>query len=713
MPDSPSPHTAIGAVLGTAGYMSPEQARGRGVDFRSDQFVAGPILYEMATGRQAFRRETPAQTIAAIIDATPEPLQSANPLLPAPARWIVERCLAKEPSERYASTLDLARELRDVRERLPEIGSSGSLPRAAVSLLAARLDWRRAARVGAVAAAVVALALGARALWTGHLPPLAPDRAPVVAVLPLTNLTGTPEDDAAAVGIQELVVAGLSEVEGVHVLARLSTAAYGERKRDLPGLARALDARYLVDGTLQRSRDSLRVSFSLVDTPSNVVRWSDTFDGASVQLFELQSRVAVGVAHALRVSVAPGARARIEARPTASPSAWDDFSAALLLLERTDRPGNAERAVARLEAALRAGPALRPGPRLARPRVWERYEDTGDAAWADRARDEVQEAIRLDPGTRTSASPSRGSTTAGEAGGGARGGAQGARSDPGPTTPSACSPSSSPTPARPTPPSTRPAAPSRCGPATRQPQRPRLGALHRRAIPEATGAYRRQTELQPDNAWAFQMLGTSHLLLGRARGSGRSLRRGHRRLAPDARAWANLAYVYLVRGDVAEAVRGYEEAARIEPLSGTIRRGLGDARAKAGDARAAAAEWRAAVGLSRTALGVNPRDSRQLKNVAICLAKLGERDEALRVAAEALEAGADVADTRYGVATVHAVLGDTTSALAELERALALGTSPFLVERDDELAPLRQTPGFRDLVRKAKARQGREVRRAS
>ena len=132
----------MGVVLGTVGYMSPEQARGREVDFRSDQFAVGAILYEMATGRQAFRRETPAQTIAAIIEDAPEPLAILNPALPAPARWIIERCLAKEPSERYASTLDLGRELRNVRERLPEVASSASSGRAAPSLL----DWRRSAR---------------------------------------------------------------------------------------------------------------------------------------------------------------------------------------------------------------------------------------------------------------------------------------------------------------------------------------------------------------------------------------------------------------------------------------------------------------------------------------------------------------------------------------------------------------------------------------
>ena len=121
-----SPNTAAGVVMGTVGYMSPEQARGRPVDHRADQFALGAMLYEMVAGRPPFQRESPVQTLAAIIEDEAEPLAVRAPTFPAPARWIVERCLAKEPFERYASTLDLARELRGVREHLSEVGSSGA-----------------------------------------------------------------------------------------------------------------------------------------------------------------------------------------------------------------------------------------------------------------------------------------------------------------------------------------------------------------------------------------------------------------------------------------------------------------------------------------------------------------------------------------------------------------------------------------------------------
>jgi eukaryotic-like serine/threonine-protein kinase len=112
--------TAEGVVLGTVSYMSPEQAAGKLVDFRSDQFSLGSILYEMATGRRAFKKDTAAETLAAVIREEPPPIAQLNPKVPTPLRWVVERCLAKEADERYASTKDLARDLKSVRDHLSE-----------------------------------------------------------------------------------------------------------------------------------------------------------------------------------------------------------------------------------------------------------------------------------------------------------------------------------------------------------------------------------------------------------------------------------------------------------------------------------------------------------------------------------------------------------------------------------------------------------------
>ena len=143
--------TEEGLIVGTVPYMSPEQARGAPVDFRSDQFSFGLILYELATGAQPFRRETPVQTLSAIITDEPAAICTINPRMPAPFMWVVERCLAKPPHGRYASTLDLARDLHTIRDRLAEA--------TAVNVTAADTGHSRRR----AAAAFVAVAVGSAA----------------------------------------------------------------------------------------------------------------------------------------------------------------------------------------------------------------------------------------------------------------------------------------------------------------------------------------------------------------------------------------------------------------------------------------------------------------------------------------------------------------------------------------------------------------------
>ena len=132
--------TSEGTILGTVGYMSPEQASGKPVDFHSDQFSLGAIVYEMATGRRAFRGATPVETLSSVIRDEPTPIRDAAPGTPTPLLWIVDRCLAKAPVDRYGSTRDLARDLANLRESGSP--SSGSVPGSAPApRRSRRLQW--------------------------------------------------------------------------------------------------------------------------------------------------------------------------------------------------------------------------------------------------------------------------------------------------------------------------------------------------------------------------------------------------------------------------------------------------------------------------------------------------------------------------------------------------------------------------------------------
>src|SRR6266542_467530 len=154
--------TRPGMVMGTVGYMSPEQAAGWPIDFRSDQFSFGSIVYELATGKRAFERSTTAETLTAIIREEPAPVAQLNPMVPAPLRWLVERCLTKDPEDRFGTTKDLARDLASIRDHLSEapVSAEGTGEQPAVSV-------GRRRRIVPVLVAAAIIAAGFAGLFTG------------------------------------------------------------------------------------------------------------------------------------------------------------------------------------------------------------------------------------------------------------------------------------------------------------------------------------------------------------------------------------------------------------------------------------------------------------------------------------------------------------------------------------------------------------------
>ena len=164
--------TRPGMVMGTVGYMSPEQASGRPTDFRSDQFSFGSILYEMATGKRAFERGTTAETLTAIIREEPEPVSQLNARIPAPVRWIVERCLTKDPEDRYGTTKDLARDLAQIRDHLSEAPVSAEVTgQHAAPPVHARRSLGPILAAAAVLAAVVGIGAFVAGKKAGRTPP--------------------------------------------------------------------------------------------------------------------------------------------------------------------------------------------------------------------------------------------------------------------------------------------------------------------------------------------------------------------------------------------------------------------------------------------------------------------------------------------------------------------------------------------------------------
>jgi serine/threonine-protein kinase len=701
-PESPSPQTAAGAVLGTAGYMSPEQARGRPVDYRCDQFTLGAILYEMATGCQAFHRETPAQTIAAIIEDPPEPVSARNPGLPPPVRWIIERCLAKDPGERYASTLDLARELRSLREHLPEVAGSASSPGGAAGSLirARRLLSRRVWVALGIALAVLGVVVGGPLL--GRLRPSLPSQKQL-AVLPFANAGGGPEAGVFGDGLVETLTTKLTQLERFQaaLLVVPASEVRAARVTSAGSARRAFGVTLVVTGSIQRSGDLVRLTANLVDAKSLRQLRAVVVDARPDDLRLLQDGLVRRVGEMLELELPPEAGKVLAAGETAMAGAWELYVRGRGYLQRYEDAASLERAMVAFQQALQRDPQYA----LAYAGLGEahlrRYEISPDpesvelaekacrraleinellapvhitlglvrtaTGRAEEALADFQRALALDP---SSGDAQRGLAAAQDA--------LGRPADAEAAYEKAIA-----------------GQPAYWG------NHSHLGAFYLRhgRYAEAEQAFRRVIELTPDNVRGHSNLGAVLHLMGRDDEAVRELERSLS-LRPTFEAASNLATIRFFGGHYGEAAAAYEKALALEEGDYRLWRNLAAARYWAPGLRpGAAAAYRRAADLAEKARAVNPRDPGLLVRLADCYAMLERAEEARSLARRALELAPEDVELMSVAAAVYEQLGDRTLALRWIERALRGGFSLDTVDRTPDLARLRADPRFAALRR--------------
>jgi TolB-like protein/Flp pilus assembly protein TadD len=380
--------TSPGVVVGTIGYMSPEQASGRPVDYRADQFALGLLIYELVTRTRPFDRPTTAQSMAATIEAEPPPIQSLNPQVPPHLAAIVSRLLAKDPAERYESTRDLAKDLGTVVDELSRPTSSEP------SGAAAEAIRRRAAttRLGVAIAAFIVVAAGLW-MWRSNratLPDTEEQQRPLIAVRAFSSLSPDAQQGYFAAGITEEIRGQLSQVAALRVLSRTGLDSY----RDDPARAvRELGVRNFVDGTVRVEGDRVRVSAELVDAASNETRWSQQYDRQLADVLAVQTEIAQQITQALHTNLSPSEKAVLAKRPTNNLDAYALYLKAASL-PSADRARNLE-AIDMLRKAL----ALDPQFAAAQARIAYRFIFMGyydDASNIDKGIAEAEAAIRLD-----------------------------------------------------------------------------------------------------------------------------------------------------------------------------------------------------------------------------------------------------------------------------------------------------------------------------
>jgi serine/threonine protein kinase/tetratricopeptide (TPR) repeat protein len=251
--------TKPGSLAGTTSYISPEQVSGKKADHRSDLFSFGVVLYQMITSHSPFKKESTAATFNSILNDTPEPLARYRGDVPEKLQQAVQKLLSKDPTLRYQSAAELSDDLSRIIDDLPA-EDSGTRP----------------ARSQA---------------------------EPSIAVLPFTNLTGDKTQDYFCDGIAEEIINGLSHLRSLRVVARTSSFACRDRQEDVREIGRRLGVHTLLEGSVRRSGERLRVTAQLVNTADGYHVWSERFDRDKEDIFAIQDEISASVAERLKVDL--------------------------------------------------------------------------------------------------------------------------------------------------------------------------------------------------------------------------------------------------------------------------------------------------------------------------------------------------------------------------------------------------------------------------
>jgi serine/threonine protein kinase/tetratricopeptide (TPR) repeat protein len=314
-------HTQPGTVMGTVGYMSPEQVRGLPVDNRSDIFSFGTILYELLSGKRAFSRPTASDTMAAILMQEPPELSESGRNISPALDHIVKHCLEKDRDNRFQSAKDIAFDLSEQSSSTVTSGTQSAQPH----------PGRAKVFIGAAAVVVLAIA-GIVLVKRPHRAPVETSAVKRMAVLPFENL-GAAEDDYFADGMADAVRGKLTSLPGIQVIARGSSTPYKRTTKTPSQIARELDVEYLLTATVRWQKiagaaSRVQVSPELVEVASSgapTAKWQQPFDAALTDVFQVQSDIASRVVQTMGGALGAGEAKRLSETPTANLDAYEAF----------------------------------------------------------------------------------------------------------------------------------------------------------------------------------------------------------------------------------------------------------------------------------------------------------------------------------------------------------------------------------------------------
>ena len=343
--------TNVSAVVGTLAYIAPEILRGEEAGARSDIWSLGVTLFEMSTGNRPFRGQTAFELTSEILR---EPLPPVPPQLPPGLRTVIERCLEKEPGHRYQR----ASEVRAALEAVQTQPSSSSLFPAPVPVLP-KSSTKRSVWIPGVIIAFTVLAAALFAANVGALRDKMFHRAPAaihsLAVLPLENLSGDPQQQYFADGMTEELTTALSQVGSLRVVSRTSAMRYKGTQKSVPEIARELNVDAVVEGSVEREGDRVRITAQLVQGPTDTHVWAKGYERDFRDSLGLQDEIAQAIVEEIQLKLTPQEQARFARNNVVDPEAHEDYLRGLFHLNLHNGPDE-RKAIELFQRAIKKEP---------------------------------------------------------------------------------------------------------------------------------------------------------------------------------------------------------------------------------------------------------------------------------------------------------------------------------------------------------------------
>ena len=694
--------THTGATIGTVAYMSPEQARGESLDARTDLFSFGVLLYEMATGRQAFSGPTWAVTVHAILGQAPVSLNESMPGLPHRLQEIIDKSLVKNRDLRYQTAAEIHRDLLHLKKDF-EAGKSLKSTRSAAI-------WSRKRKLQITLAACCVALLIVAAIWiprlahrfhsavAGIAAPAVPEKKSM-AVLPLAPIADDPKLTAFGKGLLEDVTAKLSELSANHDLEVISPRALEDKKiTTLADAKKEFGVNLGLAVSLKQDGDLVRASYNLIDTSTDKDLAGDSITAPVSDLFTIEDKLTAGVANALHVSLRSEERQALGAHATTLPEAYQYFVEGLGYLQHSSERESLTSAEVVFKQALKLDPNYGPAQAGLGETYWYLYDLTKQKRWIDPAQQACAKAIELgNAGAEGHSCLGVIENGTGQFEKAAEQFQQAVELDP-----------------------VNDQAYWHLAEAyqnlnqldkaeetlkRRINVRPNywrgysaLGVFYisQAEYDKAQAMFEKAASLKPNNYHDYSNLGAALLYEGKDEEATRAFEKSIA-IRPSHMAYDNLGVAYFRLRKYDQDARNTLEGLKLEDSDYEAWGNLGDAYFYGGNQSAATESYKKAISLAEQKLKTDPRDTEVLNDLATYWAMVGDRSRALDYLDRSLVGNKDK-QLLFQAALVYNQLHETGTALEWLDKALAAGYSKSVVSKTPNLDNLHDNPRYQALM---------------